>query len=256
MNASTTQDNTLRELINLGEALLMNGAEVNRVEDTLIRMGKAAGAESINVFVITSDIVATIRYPDGSEITQTRRINHSASVNFGVIEKLNALSRKFCISPISDSELHEKIESILTSKPRTLIKYAGNIIAAIAFAVFFGGGFAECVAAAVAALIIAFLSHKVAPYLKNTIIFNFSAAFILGIFLTVSSHFFPIFDCPKAFSGALMLLIPGVAITNSVRDMLVGDTMSGILHLIESVLWAGAIVVGYVLAAYLTEVIL
>lgn len=255
MNASTTQDRTLRELIDLGEALLMNGAEVNRVEDTLIRMGKAAGAESVNVFVITSDIVATIRYPDGSEITQTRRITHSGSVNFHVIEELNALSRRYCLFPLSDKELHKKIKAILDEKPRTFKKYAGNVIAAAAFSVFFGGGFAECIAAAVAALIMAFLSHKLGPFLKNNIIYNFVSAFILGVFLTLSSKFIPLFDCPKAFSGALMLLIPGVAITNSVRDMLVGDTMSGILHLIESVLWAGAIVIGYVLAAYLTGVI-
>lgn len=37
------QEEILHELLNLGEAMLTNGAEINRVEDTLNRMGKAYG---------------------------------------------------------------------------------------------------------------------------------------------------------------------------------------------------------------------
>ena len=44
----------LHLLLDLGEAMLTAGAEVNRVEDTLSRMGQAYGAEKMNVFVITS----------------------------------------------------------------------------------------------------------------------------------------------------------------------------------------------------------
>ena len=45
-----------------------------------------------------------------------------------------------------------------------------------------------------------------------------------------------------------MLLIPGIAMTNSVRDILVGDTISGVMRLIESLLWAGSIACGFMLA--------
>ena len=43
----------LRALLDLGQALLEYGGEVNRVEDTLERMGRAYGAKGMNVFVIT-----------------------------------------------------------------------------------------------------------------------------------------------------------------------------------------------------------
>ena len=45
-----------------------------------------------------------------------------------------------------------------------------------------------------------------------------------------------------------MLLIPGIAITNAMRDMLAGDTVAGALRLIESLLWAGALALGYMVA--------
>lgn len=64
----------LYQLMEIGEILLTSGAEVNRVEDTLTRMGKAHGAERMNVFVITSSVIVTMIFTDGKELTQNRRI--------------------------------------------------------------------------------------------------------------------------------------------------------------------------------------
>ena len=58
-------------LMDIAEALLAVGAEVNRVEDTLTRMGTAYGAVRMNAFVITSSIVVTMTLPSGRDITQT-----------------------------------------------------------------------------------------------------------------------------------------------------------------------------------------
>ena len=49
-----------------------------------------------------------------------------------------------------------------------------------------------------------------------------------------------------------MLLIPGIAITNSIRDMLIGDTLSGTMRFIESLIWAVAIAGGFMLAIAVT----
>jgi len=48
--------------------------------------------------------------------------------------------------------------------------------------------------------------------------------------------------------GDIMLLIPGIALTNALRDLFVGDTISGILRLLEAVLQAGIIACGFALA--------
>ena len=55
----------------------------------------------------------------------------------------------------------------------------------------------------------------------------------------------------KIMIGDIMLLIPGMAVTNAVRDILVGDTISGIMRLIESLLWAVALACGYMAAIWL-----
>ena len=99
----------MHELLDLGQTLLLCGAEINRVEDTMTRLGRAYGAHSVDIFVITSDIVLTIQFPDGSELTQTRRINQPSSTDFSKLEQLNALSRACCQSPLPLDELQYKL---------------------------------------------------------------------------------------------------------------------------------------------------
>ena len=51
--------------------------------------------------------------------------------------------------------------------------------------------------------------------------------------------------------GVIMLLIPGAALTNAVRDMLVGHTISGLLRIVESLLLALMLAIGFGSAIYL-----
>ena len=55
--------------------------------------------------------------------------------------------------------------------------------------------------------------------------------------------------------GNIMLLIPGLMLINSVREMLCGDLMSGILRLLESVILALAIAVGYAIPIYISGIV-
>ena len=48
-----------------------------------------------------------------------------------------------------------------------------------------------------------------------------------------------------------MLLIPGLAMTNAVRDTMVGSPISGVMRLIEALLWAGALAMGFMTGFWL-----
>lgn len=75
-------ERVLHELLKMGEMLLGCGAEINRVEDTMTRLGRAYGAKRVDIFVITSDIVLTVLFDDGAELTQTRRISRKPRDGF------------------------------------------------------------------------------------------------------------------------------------------------------------------------------
>jgi len=52
----------------------------------------------------------------------------------------------------------------------------------------------------------------------------------------------------KIMIGGIMLIIPGVALTNSVRDLLLGDVITGLLRLCESLLVAASVAAGFAVA--------
>lgn len=243
--------NLLHEILNLGEALIASGADVNRVENTLTRLGMAYGAQRMDVFVITSSIVVTMIFPDGKEMTQTRRILKPGGTNFARFEALNTLSRECCLNPLPVQEFSKRLKALETVEKKKSFIYIGSMLAAGSFAVFFGGGLWEGIVAALFAVLICFLQYELTPFCPNKMIFNLICSMLVGGSICLCARIFPGLQSDKIMIGDIMLLIPGLAMTNSVRDVLVGDTISGIMRLIESLLWAGSLACGFMIAIWL-----
>lgn len=225
---------------------------MSRVEDTLIRMGKAGGADRVNVFAITSCIVITIEFEDGKAVTQTRRNSSGTATDFLILEELNSLSRRYCSCPCELMLLKKNIGRVkdLAHKSERLY-YAGNALAAGSFAIFFGGTILDGAVALAVGLLLGAFQKWLSEYISNMIIFHFICSFLLGGLVTALSILFPSMGIDKVMIGDIMLLIPGLALTNSVRDILLGDTISGILQFVQSLLRAGAIAAGSMLSLYL-----
>ena len=84
--------------------------------------------------------------------------------------------------------------------------------------------------------------------------FNLFGSFVVGIVICLMVRLLPFLNLDKIMIGDIMLLIPGIAATNSIRDMLMGDTISGMMRLIESILWAGALASGFIAAIWMVRV--
>ncbi len=121
--------------------MLGSGAEISRVEDTLIRIASAYGAVHVDAFVITSIISLSIEFSDTDFVTETRRIYSSTGTDFYRLEDLNALSRRICREKISPEEFHDALNAIASLKKPFPLILIGSILAAGSFTVFFGGTF-------------------------------------------------------------------------------------------------------------------
>ena len=238
----------LRVLLRMGEALQNSGAEVFRVEDTLTRIAAAYGAEEVNIFVITSSIVVTMTLPSGQDITQTRRILTPGGTDFTVLEALNDLSRRCCADPIPLDELRREVAQITAEAPKPLLVYLGSALAAGSCALFFGGSMTDGLVAALFGLVICRLQRHFGPQCPNRLVFNLLSALAVGISITLCAFFLPELHADKILIGDIMLLIPGLAMTNAVRDTMVGSPISGAMRLIETLLWAGALAMGFMSA--------
>lgn len=235
-------------LLNIGEAMLSSGADVRQVERILSRVGQAYGADKMNVFVITEVIVVTMTMPSGVEYTQTRRISETASIDFTKLEALNKLCMDCCDDPLPLDELDERYRSIKNKKMGNASLFLGGILCTGAFAVFFGGSWLDGVVAACIGVFICLTMKYWRAYLPNDLIYDFVVAFLSGILIGIAGKLLSGLSESMVTVGAIMILIPGVAMTNSLRDLIAGDTISGVMRLIESLLWAVALALGFMLA--------
>lgn len=238
-------DKILQGILDVGEEMVISGAEVNRVEDSIYRMCESYGADRINVFIITSNIQVTMEAPDGRILTHIRRIVRY-DVNFDRLDYLNDLSRLICAKTPDSDMIQEKLEEVLNRPKQALwLKFAGAVMVAGGFAVFFGGSWLDGVAAAIVGVVIILMELFLASREKNQIVYNFVVSVVAGIAalllveVGLGSH------SDKIMIGGIMLLIPGIAMTNAMRDMLIGDIASGLLRLVNAILVAAAIACGF-----------
>lgn len=242
----------LSGFLDMAEAMLMAGAEVSRVEDTITRMGLAYGAGNMNVFVITSCIIITMEIPEGEDLTQTRRVLMAGGTDFLKLEKFNDLSRRCCAGQVEAAALSEEVRQIAALSPRRWRMYLGSVLAAGGFAVFFGGTIIDGLVAALFALLICALQEKLLPLSMNQMSFNLLCSVIVGVLTGICTNFLTFLHLDKIMIGYIMLLIPGMAMTNAVRNILGGNTISGVMRLIEAVLWAAALALGFMIAMFIT----
>ena len=245
LKSDMTGEQLLTLSMDMGEKMIICGAEANRVEDTIRRICLAYGCTKVDVFSITSYLSATIRLPDGTHDTQTRRI-HSYSNNLDKLEHLNAISRYICSNTPAYNNIEEEISDI--SKARNFpwyISLFGYILSSVAFAVFFGGSLCDGLIAGLLSTIAYVLDMKIRPLGINMLMYNFFCTFLLGVLARFIGLTGFIDNLDKVFIGLVMLYIPGTQMTNSLRDILCGDIMSGLLRLIEAVILAISIALGF-----------
>lgn len=237
--------------INIGEQMLISGAEVHRVEESITRMCRAFGAVRTDVFIITSSMVVTIHTPNGETYTQTRRVMNSSS-NFEKLHLLNDLSRKICQKGITEQEIEEKFnEAIHCKKNSVLSEFVSFAVIACAFTLFFGGNLTEAAISFFVGAIVRLGIYFCSKVTKSKIFDKFLAATIATSLAFVAVKIGWISSVDMIIIGNIMSLIPGIGLTNALRDLFTGDSISGLLRLIEAALIALSIAAGYFLVAFL-----
>lgn len=237
-------------IMDIGEQLLLSGAEVHRVEDSVERMCASVGFIRTDVFIITSSMVVTV-YNDGKSYTQTRRIKQ-VSTDLERIHRLNDLSRKVCALDMSVEEINDEICRIKEySSPSLFVKCLSYTVIAGSFTLFFGGNFAEAIVSALIGVILSLITCLSDKASLNKIFAKSIGAFwvTFGAYAAMKLGFIKTMD--MVIIGNIMLLIPGVGLTNAIRDLLTGDSIAGLLRFIESMLFALAIAAGYFLFMFL-----
>ncbi len=247
LEAADRANEYLYQVMDIGQAMLQSGGEVSRVEDSIRRQCMAYGAQRADVFSITSSIQVTMYSPEFGAITQSRRVV-GQQTDLYRLELLNQLSRRICQERLSAEEMGAALAEIQATPqypfPVQAFTYA---LVSASFCIFFGGNAADAVASGLIGVGLKFLERAIRRVQPNAFLSALLCSCLGGLLAALSVRYGLGEHLDMINIGNIMLLIPGLALTNSLRDMFSGDTLSGLMRFLEAILLALTLALGFAL---------
>ncbi len=226
-----------------GEIMLRSGAETYRVEDTMEHILKNAGADHIETIALVTGLMATVYGDDLKPITIVKRVT-DRSTNLNKIVQVNDISRRFCSGELTLDETYEALGNIKGKQYNTFVYNIATVGVAVGFAMFFGGSPIDVLATTAAGILLAVLTTLGKKLGVNVFILDMISSAGIAVAAVIMKMILPGENMDIVIISAIMPLVPGVAITNAIRDTLQGDYISGGARALEAFLKAAALALG------------
>lgn len=229
-----------------GKIMLQSGAEIYRIEDTMNRIARACAVYEVNSYVTPTGIFLSLQGQErDQEQTKFLRI-HERQIDLNKIVNVNDVSRKLSAGEFSIQQAHDALKNI--EKSTFLYPFWLQLIAAALasgfFSLMFGGAMIDFLPAVAAGglgfLLYAKSTRRIPVKFFSEIIAAFAIGFIAYLFYYLGMDI----QIDKVIIGSVMPLVPGVLITNAVRDLMAGDLIAGLARGTEAFLTAFAIGAG------------
>jgi uncharacterized membrane protein YjjP (DUF1212 family) len=230
--------------VEIGDMMLRSGAEIFRVEDSMIHILDSFGLDEYDVYVLSNGIFASANEKKDDACSVIRHVPLS-STHLGKVIALNQLTRDICGGRCTIAEAWERLADcgrIPAYPPALQLLSCGLVCGAFAF-LFEGSAPDAAVAFCIGVIEQLFLflcqKKKVTRFLTTlytSLLISLLSALAVGIGLPVVNA--------KVVIGSIMPIVPGIALTTSIRDIHNGDYLSGAIHLLDALLTALCIAVG------------
>lgn len=230
--------------ISAGETMLKNGAETYRVEDTMNRIcSSRKNIYNVDSFVTHTGIFMTLEY-EYEVFTQLKRVRNSSN-NLQKVSMVNDFSRAYVSSNMSVEEGLNIIDEINQAKDYSkLVKLLCGSSGSGFFSLMFGGGIFEFISSFLASLLALIIIDFLSSQNLNFFLDSFLGALLASIFSYITLKIGLTRNVDVVIIGSIMCLVPGVSITNSIRDTMSGDSLSGLSKGMEAIFSALAIAFG------------
>ncbi len=236
-----------------GELMLCSGAETYRVEDTMHHILKTAdNLEMAEVLVIMTGITATIKQKDENVISIVKRVN-SRSTNMSRIMEVNDISRRYCGEEITLEEAYKELSGLKKNIYSRLENRLGVLGICVGFSIFFGGGIREILVTFLVGMVLTACMTIGEKMRFHAFLQDVFGSFGIAVSSLLLSSLVKI-NLDTVIISSIMPMVPGVAITNAVRDTLQGDYLSGSARVLEAFLKAAGIAVGIAIGLLLMGV--
>lgn len=225
-----------------GKIMLQNGAETYRVEDTMVRVAESYDIGQSHSFVTPTGIIFSI---EGSEPTKLIRISERTT-DLEKVSIVNSISRKISHGDLSVKEAYSELKQVEKADLAYPIwaQIAAAAIASGCFLIMFQGKWHDFLPAVISGG----LGFTGLVYFHRAVEIRFFAEFLASLIIGILSVLFISIgfghQLDKIIIGSVMPMVPGVLITNAVRDLMAGHLVSGLSKGAEAFLTAFAIGAG------------
>lgn len=228
-----------------GRIMMESGAETYRVEDTMLRMARSQNLVNAQSYVTPTGIIFSLGKTDPTSIASiSTRIT-----DLQRIALVNAVSRKLTAHTITLEQAYAELKIIEKTNYflPMWIQVITACLASAAFMIMFEGIWQDVPAALVAGGIGHYVVCIVHEKTKVKFFSEFLAALIVAIVAMIAVHNGLGSELDKIIIGSVMPLVPGLVITNAVRDLMAGHFTAGVAKGTEALLTAFAIGAGVAL---------
>lgn len=239
----------------IAKILLENGAETTRVESTVEYIGRAAGIQ-LKCHATMTAIFVNVKNAAGS-LTHLEKPRVS-SFNLQKVDEINTLSREFSSHRIGFDQLQSRVEAIDHqvidfSWPQKILS-AGLV--SVAPMLLFKASWKDLLLAFFIG-ILGYLASQLAGRHSATLFLGaITGGLVISLIATSLKQVGIADSSSNIVISALMPLVPGVPLTNSLREIIDRDIISGLVRGMDALMIAGSIGIGAIVGTFLANLLI
>lgn len=242
-------------LVLAGRLIMENGGETYRVEETITRMGRAFGLSGVESFAIPSGVFVSYLREDGSHETAVIRVR-KGSTNLSRVDAVNRISRQVEQGLMDCEEAHQQLKAVeSTPAPFQRLLPWVTALSSGGFALMFGGGAIEFIVSAVASGAMQLMALFFQRRRLHGLVSVLAGSVVCSLIPMLFNRLTGLCMVDAAVAGALMPMLPGLAMTNAVQDAMRGDIVSGVSHGFSALLTAVMVAGGALVASALMRLV-
>ncbi|WP_040227406.1 threonine/serine exporter family protein [Bhargavaea cecembensis] len=245
MKTDSTEELAIDCCLLAGRLMMEAGAETYRVDDTMARMAASQGLDGADSFTTSTGVIFS---PGRSRPVKLASVRKRAT-DLEKIARVNSVSRGLSAGEMDLDAAYEALRKI--ERGDFMFPFWLQILAAAvasgSFLVMFGGHWSDIPAAFAAGGIGFFIAEKFHERTRVKFFSEFTASALVGLLSLIAVRSALGKDLDVIIIAAVMPLVPGLLITNAVRDLMAGHFMAGTAKGMEAFLTAFAIGAGIAL---------
>ncbi len=232
-----------------GTIMIESGSEMTRVNDTILRIARNAGLANARVYATVTGIIMSGGVPDvGAQVGSIDK----RSFDLEKVAKVNELSRKFAAKEIDIDNFYDQlkhIDDLVGTFPLWLQEIGAGVVSASLIVVFRNNLHDFWITGLVGMIGWAVL-YFLNIYVRIRFLSEFLAAVTVATLAILLVRAGLGTQADDIIVGGMMPLVPGIPLTNAVRDALSGNLISGPARGIEALISACALGFGVAIALH------